>query len=79
MQERQKQKGKQFSPKGIEPTAFVTLRLQVQKNDTTRQTCQMFQFCVKMLYINDIHLKPITKAKVLNFLYRVSLQKTSYT
>ena len=31
-----------------------------------------------MLYVN-IRLKPITKAKVINFLYRVSLQKTFYT
>ena len=31
-----------------------------------------------MLYIN-IRLKPITKAKIINCLYRVSLQKTFYT
>ena len=49
------------------------------KNNATRQTWQLIRFCVKMLYVK-MRLKLITKAKVpvINFLYRVSLQKTFY-
>ena len=70
-------KGKN-SPGGTTTDGFrIAFRLQVQKRYHWTNLADD-KFCVKMSYIN-MRLKPITEAKVINFLYRVSLQKTFYT